>query len=62
MYRYALVTPFELGFLETSVDNPSGLFLFVINRLVDMVFFADIFVQFNTGFVDKVGLYNRVDP
>lgn len=51
----ALVTPFELGFLETNVDDPGGLFLFVVNRLVDLVFFADIFVQLNTSFVDKKG-------
>jgi hypothetical protein len=51
----ALVTPFELGFLETHVDTVNGLFLFIVNRLVDLVFFADIFVQLNTAFVDKKG-------
>lgn len=51
----ALVTPFELGFLETNVDDADGLFLFVVNRLVDLVFFVDIFVQFNISFVDDNG-------
>ena len=33
----AVVTPFELGFLETRIDTAGGLALFVVNRAVDLV-------------------------
>ena len=57
----ALVTPFELGFLETEVDTAGGVALFALNRVVDLVFFVDIFVQMNTMFIDSKGrkVYSR---
>ena len=57
----ALVTPFELGFLETEVDTVGGVALFALNRVVDLVFFVDIFVQMNTMFIDSKGrkVYSR---
>ena len=40
----AFVTPFEVGFLSTVVDYASP--LFIINRLVDLVFIVDIILAF----------------
>lgn len=51
----ALVTPFELGFLTTDTYTASGLALFIMNRVVDLVFLVDIFIQSNTGFTDVKG-------
>ena len=51
----AIVTPFELGFMETDVESARGLVLFCVNRLVDLVFFVDIVVQMNTSCVDGAG-------
>ena len=51
----AIVTPFELGFLETRIDTSGGVALFAVNRAVDLVFFFDILVQLNTCFQDKMG-------
>ena len=48
----AVVTPFELGFMETDVESTRGLVLFSVNRLVDLVFFVDILMQMNTSCVD----------
>ncbi len=36
-----VVTPYEVAFLGTSLD-----FLFVINRLIDIYFIADMCIQF----------------
>ena len=44
----ALVTPFEVAFLSPSWDA-----LFVINRLVDTGFVADMFVNFFLGYFDE---------
>lgn len=44
----ALITPFEVAFLDTKLD-----FLFVINRFLDCVFGMDIFINFNLAFMDK---------
>lgn len=57
----AIVTPFELGFLETNIDTTSGITLFAINRFVDLVFFLDILVQMNTMYFDAKGkkVYSR---
>jgi potassium voltage-gated channel Eag-related subfamily H protein 7 len=41
----AIVTPFETGFVETSMG-----FLFVLNRFVDFWFFIDLFLQFMTPY------------
>ena len=51
----AIVTPFELGFLETEVRTAGGIFLFTLNRIVDFVFFLDIIVSCSTAYVDKRG-------
>ena len=51
----AVVTPFELGFMETDVESMRGLVLFSVNRLVDLVFFVDILMQMNTSCVDGAG-------
>mmetsp|Transcript_9796 Transcript_9796/g.34132 ORF Transcript_9796/g.34132 Transcript_9796/m.34132 type:complete len:698 (+) Transcript_9796:423-2516(+) len=48
----ALVTPFEVGFLQTEIEGPS-LVLYCINRLVDFSFFLDIFVNFNLAYYDS---------
>jgi len=48
------VTPFEIGFLSdingevelVSKNNGNQLALFVINRIVDFLFFVDIFINF----------------
>ena len=44
----AVVTPFEVGFSETRLYHP----MFVINRIVDLVFVADIVVNFRLAFYD----------
>ena len=51
----AIVTPFELGFMETDVETLNGIVLFCINRLADLVFFFDILAQMNTSCVDGSG-------
>jgi hypothetical protein len=58
----AIVTPFELGFMETDVESVNGLVLFSVNRLVDLVFFVDIVMQMNTSCVDGAGrvVFSRV--
>ena len=38
----ALVTPYEVAFLDTALDDS----LFAVNRLVDLVFVKDICLQF----------------
>ena len=58
----AIVTPFELGFMETDIESVEGLVLFSVNRLVDLVFFVDIVMQMNTSCVDGAGrvVFSRV--
>ena len=46
----ALITPFEIGFLEDA-----GGALVFINRLVDALFFIDMFVNFFLGYFDEHG-------
>ena len=41
----ALVTPYEVAMLETSFDG-----LFVVNRLVDLIFYADIGLAFFSAY------------
>jgi hypothetical protein len=52
----ALVTPFEVSFLETNLDG-----MFVINRLVDVGFICDMLVNFRLAFDDEEGvkIYSR---
>jgi len=44
----ATVTPYEIGFLETQID-----ILFFLNRIADIGFVTDIFIQFRLGFFDQ---------
>ena len=57
----AIVTPFELGFLETNINTTEGITLFAVNRFVDLVFTIDILVQMNTMYFDPKGrkVYSR---
>lgn len=57
----AIVTPFELGFLETNINTTEGITLFAVNRFVDLVFTIDILVQMNTMYFDPRGrkVYSR---
>mmetsp|Transcript_28338 Transcript_28338/g.92542 ORF Transcript_28338/g.92542 Transcript_28338/m.92542 type:complete len:888 (-) Transcript_28338:70-2733(-) len=43
----AIVTPFEIGFLEPKFDS-----LFVINRIVDFCFLIDLLINFNLQYYD----------
>lgn len=52
----AAVTPFEVAFLEEAKSSSDG--LWILNRLVDVVFFGDIFLNF---FVCRHGL-NQLEP
>jgi hypothetical protein len=64
----ALVTPFEVSFVEPPpVAERWGSSLFLINRLVDLVFIADIALQFCLGYSagggdSGVGKYWELDP
>ena len=46
----ALFTPYEIAFLETRMN-----FYFVVNRIVDLGFGLDIFVNFNLAFYAQDG-------
>ena len=52
----ALITPFEVGFAEA---NHVG--LFVINRLVDVVFCVDIVLQFFFSHIQLAGAERQHD-
>jgi hypothetical protein len=53
----ALVTPYELGFLEIEFRASDDLFwLFVCDRIVDFCFFCDIAINFYLAFVDGRGV------
>lgn len=54
----AVVTPFEIAFFELVVGD----FLFVVNRLVDLGFFFDIFVNFSLAYFDPRKGMMIVDP
>ena len=45
----ALVTPFEVAFLEQPVDKWRDS-VFLLNRMVDLIFIADICIQFRTAY------------
>lgn len=49
----AIVTPFQMAFLSTDSlnDISSWMGLFILDRLVDITFFIDIFVNFRTGWI-----------
>ena len=49
----ALVTPFELGFLEGPKTWGEVDALFAVNRLVDALFARDIWVNFRLGYYDR---------
>ena len=46
----AVVTPFEVAFLSGGLND---LVLFVINRVVDVLFICDIGVNFSVGYFDE---------
>jgi hypothetical protein len=46
----AVVTPFEVCFLDPSSDITDGLFW--VDRLVDLLFAVDVFVNFNLSYLD----------
>jgi len=48
----ATITPFEVAFLNSSMDTVSGLTMMVINRCVDLCFFTDLFINFNLSYYD----------
>ena len=50
LFFTALVTPYEIGFVDLSIDP-----LFWINRLVDTVFLADIVLNFFISYTDENG-------
>jgi CRP-like cAMP-binding protein len=47
----ALITPFEMGFLDSEV--PKINILFFVNRLVDAGFCTDIWINFTTAYYDE---------
>jgi hypothetical protein len=49
----AAITPFEIAFLEQEVSTVAGTALFSINRIVDIGFMMDIYVQFRIARYDK---------
>ena len=51
MIYTAFVTPYEVAFLETKIDV-----LFVVNRIVDLGFVTDIWVQFHLEYLNKDGI------
>jgi hypothetical protein len=50
LFLTAIVTPFEIAFLETKLDT-----MFFLNRLLDIGFMADIIVQFNLAYYSRQG-------
>lgn len=46
----ATVTPFEVGFLSTTVNG-----LFWCNRVIDVCFFKDLVMNFNLGYFERTG-------
>lgn len=46
----ATVTPFEVGFLHTSVNG-----LFWINRCIDLCFLKDLIMNFNLAYFERTG-------
>ena len=50
----AFVTPFEIGFIDTSeVDN-----LFIINQIINVLFIFDVILAFNTGYFSfEIGMW-----
>lgn len=56
----AVVTPFEVGFSEPTNDSSRWTEpLFIINRLVDLIFLVDMLLQFALGYCiedDRMGL------
>jgi len=51
----AIVTPFEVAFLDTDLTIPSSLFLFIVNRLVDLGFVVDMGFTFFLPYLSPEG-------
>lgn len=52
----AVVTPFEVALLETEVD-----FMFVLNRLIDVIFAVDLVLQFFVAYRMKTRYGHRLE-
>ena len=58
----AIMVPYEIGFIQpmtqdadASLPSPSPIdLLFIINRLIDLCFLFDMWLQFHTPFMDKI--------
>lgn len=53
----AIVTPYEVAFLESEIGTFSGLALFAFNRFVDLVFMLDIIKEFCSPYFDNMQQY-----
>ena len=51
----ALVTPFEVAFLELDLQENSELALFIVNRCVDFGFVLDMIFNFMLEYYDDKG-------
>lgn len=55
----AIVTPYEIGLLETKMRDPFGnkyhVGLYFLNRIVDGVFLLDLFFNFFRQYVNELG-------
>ena len=54
----ALFTPFQIAFLGdifTNQNIPDWWFIFIIDRLVDLVFIVDLGVNFRSAWIDDDG-------
>jgi hypothetical protein len=50
----ALATPFEIAFIETGTEPKS---VFVVNKVIDAIFFLDIIVNFNLIIENEQGMF-----
>ena len=42
----ALLTPYEVALLKSSLDTPNATALFVLNRVIDLIFVKDMIINF----------------
>ena len=50
----ALVTPYEVALRPDTIETPLEVFWFVVNRVVDAIFVADMYFTFRTAFRKKL--------